>query len=790
MEQQSMMDERTPVIIGVGQYSERLEQHEYAGLSPVSLAARAALAACADAAPGEVVGAIDTIVAIRQFENATPMAQAPFGRSNNFPRSVAARIGANPSNAVLPVSGGQGPQAMVNEFCQTIAAGHAELVLLVGSEAISTVRALSASNTRPDWTEHVEGGLSDRGYGLKGLITLYQMAHGLAGAPTAYALCENARRRRLGLSREEYASRQMGRLFARFTEIAAANPHAASRQRMTAEGLVKVSDGNRLIADPYTRSLVARDQVNQAAAVLVASASKARALGVPETKWIYLHGSADLTERQLLDRPDLSTSPAAVLACKSALAGAGIEISDIALLDLYSCFPIAVSNVLDGLELSVDDPRNFTVTGGLPFFGGPGNNYSMHAIAEMVIRLRELPGQYGLVGANGGVLSKYSTGIYSTKPKPFRPTDNKKLQSQLDAVPPARWVFEPDGWATIESYTVAYDKGNVSSATIVGRLEGSGERFLATSPESAREIIAELLESEPLGRRIFVKSFGFGNRFAFDDRLLEILYPPKSTSLQASYEFLIVERRGHLLEITINRPQVRNCLHPPSHEELEQVIDAYLADDDLWCAIITGAGVQAFCTGNDLKYHSTGKPVYVPKSGFGGLHRRRNRNKPLIAAVNGYAMGGGFEIALACDIVVASENARFALSEVRVGLLAGAGGIARLPRQIPRKLALELILTGRQIDAARAQELGFVNHVVPVGTALQHARLLAAEILEASPTSTRISLELLNELEPVASEHEASGVRSRIFDEMIVYEDVMEGVQAFVQKRPPIWKNR
>jgi acetyl-CoA C-acetyltransferase len=784
-----MMDEKTPVIIGVGQYSERLEESGYAGLSPVELAARAALAACADTTSEKTVGAIDTIVAIRQFENATPMAQAPFGRPNNFPRSVAARIGANPSTAVLPVSGGQGPQALVNEFYQTIAAGRAELALLVGSEAISTVRALSASNTRPDWTEHVEGTLDDRGYGLRGLITLHQMAHGLASAPSSYAICENARRRRLGLSRAEYGT-EMGRLFAPFTEIAAANPHAASRRPLSAERLVEVTDANRMIAEPYTRALVARDQVNQAAAVLIASTSKARALGIPEAKWVFLHGSADLRERDLLDRPDLSTSPAAILACKAALAGAGIGISELALFDLYSCFPIAVSNVLDGLGLSVDDPRHFTVTGGLPFFGGPGNNYSMHAIAEMVSRLRALPGQYGLVGANGGVLSKYSTGIYSTKPKPFRPTDSEKLQSQLDAVPRARWVFEPDGWATIESYTVAHDRGTASSVTIVGRLESSGERFLATSPESAPEIITDLLGSEPLGRRVFVKSFGLGNRFAFDDRLLESLYPPKSKQLQTSYDFLIVERRGHLLEITINRPQVRNCLHPPCHEELEQVIDAYLADQDLWCAVITGAGDQAFCTGNDLKYQSTGKPVYVPKSGFGGLHRRRDRNKPLIAAVNGYAIGGGFEIALACDLVVASENARFALSEVRVGLLAGAGGIARLPRQIPRKLALELILTGRQIDAARAQELGFVNRIVPVGQALEQARVLAAEILEVSPTSTRISLELLNELESVASEHEASGIRSRIFDEMIMYEDVMEGVQAFVQKRPPRWKNR
>src|SRR5688572_6940666 len=195
----------TPVIIGVGQYSENLEEPSYEGLSPLALAARAAVAACADSAGQNIPESIDTIVAIRQFENSTPMAQAPFGKSNNFPRSLGRRIGANPARAVLPVAGGQGPQAMINEFCETIARGEAELVLIAGAEAISTARALAGAPARPDWSDQVEGDVEDRGYGLKGLISQYQIMHGLVGAPAAYAICENARRARLGLSREEYA---------------------------------------------------------------------------------------------------------------------------------------------------------------------------------------------------------------------------------------------------------------------------------------------------------------------------------------------------------------------------------------------------------------------------------------------------------------------------------------------------------------------------------------------------------------------------------------------------------
>ena len=785
-----MIDDRTPVIIGVGQYSERLGEEAYLGLSPVDLAARAAQIALADAGSQKVAGAIDTIVAIRQFENATPTARAPFGRSNNFPRSVGARIGADPEHAVLAVSGGQGPQAAVNEYSARIAAGKADVVLLVGSEAISTVRALAGKTPVPDWSENVAGSLDDRGFGLTGLITLQQILHGLVGAPNIYALFENARRGRLALSRDDYARREMGELFARFTKVAATNPHAASRKVQTADDLVTVTESNRMIAEPYRRSMVARDQVNEAAAVIVTSVGRARAMEIAEENWISLHGSADLRERDLLDRADLSSSPAAILACEAALACAGIGVADVALFDLYSCFPIAVSNILDGLGLSADDPRGFTVTGGLPYFGGAGNNYSMHAIAEMVTKLRAAPGEYGLVGANGGVMSKYSVGIYSTKPRPFLPCDNAPLQARINDAPSPPRDFEADGWATVESYTVTYEKGRAANAIIIGRLEANDTRFLAMAPEGGAEIVQRMVDEDPLGARIFVRSFGFGNRFAFDDASLAKLYPPKPLAIQPHYEFFIVEKRDHLLEITINRPDVRNCLHPPAHEELEQILDAYLADESLWCAILTGAGTEAFCTGNDLKYHSTGKPVYAPKSGFGGLHRRTDRTKPIIAAVNGFAMGGGMELCLASDLVVADATAKFALSEVRVGLIAGAGGIVRLTRQIPRKLAMEMILTGKRVGADQAVELGFVNRVTPAGQALEGARALAAEILEGSPTSVRLSLELLNEMAPISSENEAAARRSRIFDEMIMYEDAVEGVQAFVQKRKPIWRNR
>jgi len=256
------------------------------------------------------------------------------------------------------------------------------------------------------------------------------------------------------------------------------------------------------------------------------------------------------------------------------------------------------------------------------------------------------------------------------------------------------------------------------------------------------------------------------------------------------YEFIEVRRDGHVLEITINRPEVRNALHPPCHDELDAAFNGFFADSELWVAILTGAGDKAFCAGNDLVYTASGKPMWTPQSGFGGLTSRRGMNKPVIAAVNGFAMGGGFEIALACHLIVADANARFALSEVKVGLFAGAGGLIRLPRSIPPKKANELILTGRQMDVHEAMALGVVNQVAEAGQALPGARALAAQIVQGSPTSIRLSLQVMNETAGMADPVDAVLHPTTAVDELLSSHDAWEGMRAFAEKRPPDWKNR
>jgi acetyl-CoA C-acetyltransferase len=786
------IDARTPVLIGVGQVIDRHGDDGYEALSPVELAARASARALADTGvdADAVAARIDTVAGIRQFEISVPGARAPLGKSDNYPRSVAQRISAEPRRAILEVGGGQGPQHLVTELAADIAAGRSRVALAFGSEAISTARALADAAERPDFAEHAEGDLEDRGYGLAGLVSMEATNHGLRDAPSQYALAENARRARLGLSRADYAAR-MGELFAPFTRVAAANPYAAAPVERSAAELVAPTDANRPISDPYTRYVVARDQVNQGAAVLLASVEAARELGVPESEWVYIHGHADLRERALMDRVDLSASPAARRAADLALDMAGLGPEDVDTWDFYSCFPIAVFNVaVDGLGLDPVDPRGLTLTGGLPFFGGAGNNYSMHAIAETVQSARRRPGSYGFVGANGGILSKYSAAVYSTTPRAWQDDRSAPVQRELDEVAPVARTSRPEGAATIETFTVVHGRDGAATGIVIGRLDATGERFVARGGDGDTALLDLLASEQPIGRSVWVTATGPGNRVTVDRSDAERRHPARTPTLRDDYQYVRVEREGHLLTVTIDRPEARNALFPPAHEELAEVFDAYFADPDLWVAILTGAGEQAFCAGNDLVYSSTGKPNYLPLSGFAGLTSRRGMTKPVIAAVNGFAMGGGFETALACHLVVADETAQFALSEVRVGLIAGAGGVVRLPRMLPEKVAGELILTGRRMGAAEAQERGVVNRVVPAGRALDGARALAEEILGVSPTSVRLSLRVMEETRGIADVLDAVDHRSEALDELMSSADAIEGITAFAQKRAPRWSNR
>jgi acetyl-CoA C-acetyltransferase len=504
-----MVDPRTPVLVGVGQFTERIDDPEYRGMSAVDLATAAAEAALADTGVNvaTVAKTVDTVFGLRQFEISGPM-PAAFGKSNNYPRSVMNRLGGDPARVVLEPVGGQSPQKLVTEAGNAIVAGDADVVMIMGSEPGSTARYFANRDDKPDFTEHVEGQLEDRGHQIFSYIDEYTIQHGLTGAPVQYGLLENARRSRLGLSVAEYRLK-MAELFAPFSKVAAKNPFSSSPVERSVEEILTVTDDNRMICDPYPRLLVARDTVNQGAAAVLMSVEAARRLGVPEEKWVYLHGHADVIEQAMLDRVDLGAGPASVMAAQEALRVAGLGVDDMATFDLYSCFPFPVFVICEALGLSADDPRGLTLTGGLPYFGGPGNSYSLHAIAETVVEMRAKPGKFGFVGANGGILSKYSVGIYSTDPIEWRTDRSAELKEQIAALPKVEVTKQPDGAATIETYSVRYD-WPIRTGIIVGRLDSNGSRFMATTDDD--DLVALMSDGDPLGANISVWSTENGNR--------------------------------------------------------------------------------------------------------------------------------------------------------------------------------------------------------------------------------------------------------------------------------------
>lgn len=257
----------------------------------------------------------------------------------------------------------------------------------------------------------------------------------------------------------------------------------------------------------------------------------------------------------------------------------------------------------------------------------------------------------------------------------------------------------------------------------------------------------------------------------------------------SAYKFSTVQDEGRIRIVTMNRPEVLNALHADANDELAAIWDEFAARDDLWVGIVTGAGNRAFSAGNDLKVQAAGKRRPNGTQGFAGICHRFDLDKPLIAAVNGWAMGGGFETALACDIIVASENALFALPEPRVGLIAGGGGVHRLPRVIPQKLAMGMMLTGRRVSAAEGAQLGFVNEVVPEGQALEAAKRWANQILECSPKAVRATKQAFYRgmAQPLET------VMRTIYpaqQDNIQSEDYIEGPKAFAEKRKPNWQNR
>lgn len=496
------MDGRTPVLIGVGQFTYRGDPSS--SPSPGALLKIAAERAATDAGIGAAGLAQLDGLAVAGYTIDTPgSTRGVIPHSSNPPATLSKALGASPTWAVYSHMGGNTSQQLVNVIAERIAQGETQMALAVGAEFLgSALKRLTQGLGFDDWAAVEPDDLPapDRIGDPRPGVSPYEARHAINRPINVYPLFENALRARDKRSLADHQAR-LGKLFAPFTEVAAKNPEAWFPLARTAQELVTVSDRNRMVGFPYPKLLNAIMEVDQSAGVIVASVAKARELGVPEEKWVYLHGCADAADLwRPIDRQNFHSSPAMRLTGKLALEMAGIGLDAINYFDLYSCFPVAVEIGAEELGLSLDDPRGFTVTGGLPYAGGPGNNYAMHAIATMAGKLRAAPEAWGLVTANGWYLTKQSIGIYSAKrpQRPFERQDPKVLQAEIDALAHPDVTETPQGPAKIETYTVVHRREGPFMGIVVGR-DADGRRFCAITPNDP-QTLAGLENGEQVGR--------------------------------------------------------------------------------------------------------------------------------------------------------------------------------------------------------------------------------------------------------------------------------------------------
>ncbi len=494
-----MDDWHTPILVGSGQITQR-EPDPRAALSPMDLTAAAARKAAEDARAGRaLLDALDTIVVLRSFSDTSWRFKSPFGDPKNPPKSIADRLGlTGVRRHVYTHPGGNMPQWCVNRLFEMVTRGDVGAALVCGGEALATQKGAERAKIQLDWSEDAGGTPELWGIATRGWSDM-EDRHRMAGAIFAYPLFENGIRGHLGRTVPEHLQ-ALGRLFAHFAAVAKANPLADRRQGFTAQEIATVGPDNPYIGFPYTRLMNSNAFIDQAAAIILTSVGKARQLGIPEDRWVFLHGCADAHDHWFIsDRHDFHSSRAMRIVARETQEMAGIGIGEVDKLDLYSCFPSAVEIACAEMGIAQDDPRGLTVTGGLPYFGGPGNNYVTHSIAQMMDEVRKRPGSKGLVTANGNYVTKQSAGIYSTEPpaKPFAPKDPAIYQAEIDRDRGPAVAEAASGPATIETYTVMHERKGPAYAILFGRL-ADGRRFIANTPED-KGLLQEMVERDFLG---------------------------------------------------------------------------------------------------------------------------------------------------------------------------------------------------------------------------------------------------------------------------------------------------
>ncbi len=484
------MDERkVPIIVGVGQHVNRSADLADAR-EPLDMMLLVARKAEEDAHTLGLLPRLDSIRVVNVLS----------WRYADAPGMLAQRLDAHPRDRLYTTLGGNAPQWLVNQTADSIAQGRVGLALLVGAEAMRTRRRARRQGVTLDWTPQAEP-LATVGDARDGTSAL-ESAHGARYPVHIFPLFENALRAHQGHTIHEHQER-LGRLCARFTQVARDNPYAWFQKARTKEEIITVAPDNRMIGFPYPKLMNAIMDVDQAAGIIMTSVATARELGIPEDRWVYLWAGAEANDLWFVsERVNYYTSPAIKTIGEKALRMADLSIDDIDHFDLYSCFPSVVQIAGQMLGIPENDPRPLTVTGGLPYAGGPGNNYTMHAIATMADRLRAEPEAKGLVTALGWYATKHAIGVYAGTPsgREWSRDDPASYQRALDEADHPELALGPQGNATVETYTVIYDRdGQPERGIVIGRLD-DGRRFIARNDADA-DILETMVREEAVGRR-------------------------------------------------------------------------------------------------------------------------------------------------------------------------------------------------------------------------------------------------------------------------------------------------
>lgn len=487
-----MSEERLPIIVGGGQYVNRSDDVADVLEAP-EMMVKVAREAEADAETKGLLAQADSINVVNIIAWAY----------RDPPGMLAERLGAHPTDKAYTAVGATAPQWLINRAAERIARGESRVAIVAGAEAMCSRRRFRTSGQLrwPRWAapEAVEG---DTRAGVSDIEAKHK-----ANIPVRiYPLFENAIRARKGRSIDEH-QRRLAELCARLSRVAKDNPYAWFRDGKSAEEIATVTPENRMICFPYPKYMNAIMDVDQAAAVIMTSVGAARELGIPEEKWVYVWGCADAVDLwYITDRVNYYTSPAMALVGRRALEMAGLSIDDIDWFDLYSCFPCAVEMAQEMLGIPEDDLRPITMAGGLPYFGGAGNNYSMHAVCAMMERLRRERERKVFIGALGWYFTKHAHGIYSGMPpeRPWKRTDSPQDQAEIEAMPHPSLVEQAEGVGQVETYTVLFDReGEPQQGIVIGRLDEK-RRFIANT-EGDPELLRWMTQEEMVGRRARVR---------------------------------------------------------------------------------------------------------------------------------------------------------------------------------------------------------------------------------------------------------------------------------------------